>query len=147
IAATLHGELDGLDAERAALEHSRADVISRVGQSRQAHAELQARRGEEESSLERAREAFAENEIQVICLREELADKRSRLHSLEEIQKNYEGYDRGVRAVMHTLGDDPTASGVVGLLSDLLSAPPALEKALEAVLAERMQHVVVQSPK
>jgi len=150
--ARLLGELEGLNAERAALEQGRAEVLARVGQAKAAHAELQARRGEEESSLERAREAFAENEIQVICLREELADKRSRLHSLEEIQKNYEGYDRGVRAVMHRVaesaaGDDPAAQGIVGLLSDLLSAPPSLEKALEAVLAERMQHVVVQSPK
>ncbi len=145
--ARLLGELEGLTQERTALEQGKAEVLARVGQAKAAHAELQARRGEEESSLERAREAFAENEIQVICLREELADKRSRLHSLEDIQKNYEGYDRGVRAVMHQVGDDPAAKGVVGLLSDLLSAPPTLEKALEAVLAERMQHVVVHSPK
>ncbi|MBL8955561.1 MAG: chromosome segregation protein SMC [Myxococcaceae bacterium] len=145
--ARLLGELQGLTEERTVVEQGKAEVLARVGQARAAHAELQARRGEEESSLERAREAFAENEIQVICLREELADKRSRLHSLEDIQKNYEGYDRGVRAVMHQAGDDPSAQGIVGLLSDLLSAPPTLEKALEAVLAERMQHVVVQSPK
>src|SRR5262249_10519876 len=95
--ARLLGEIDGLQAERAAVDANRAEVVARVGQSKQAHAELQARRSEEESALERAREAFAENEIQVICLREELADKRSRLNSLEELQKNYEGYDRGVR--------------------------------------------------
>ncbi len=144
--AQLHGELDGVLGEQAVVEKGRAEVRERLGVSQKTAQELAERRGVEESSLEQAREAFAENEIQVICQREELADKRSRLHSLEEIQRNYEGYDRGVRAVMQHAGDSPEALGVVGLLSDLLAAPTSLEKPLEAVLAERLQHVVVQSP-
>ena len=141
----LHGEAEVLRVEESQLEQSREEVQTRVGSSRQAHAELSVRKSDEEQSLEKTREAFSENEIQLICVREELADKRSRLHSLEEIQRNYEGFDRGVRAVMLSAGEDPRAQGVFGLVSDVITAPPEYEKAVEAALAERLQYVVVES--
>jgi chromosome segregation protein len=145
LTARLTGEMEVLRAEEKEVEESRAKVMGQVGQSRQTAQELALRRGEEESQLEITRGAFAENEIQVICLREELADKRSRLSSLEEIKRNYEGYERGVRAVMARAGDEPQKLGIVGLVSDLLSTQPEYERAVEAALGERLQHVVVDS--
>ena len=50
------------------------DVLERVGSGRQNATDLATRRNDEESEFSRTREEFAENEIQVICLREELAD-------------------------------------------------------------------------
>ncbi len=140
------GEVEALKAEEAQLELARAEVLDRVGNSRQTAQELASRRSDEESQLSRTREEFAENEIQVICLREELADKRSRLHSLQEIARNYEGFDRGVRAVMLKAGDDPRAMGVFGVVSDVVTAPPQYEKAIEAALGARLQHVIVETP-
>jgi chromosome segregation protein len=145
LTARLNGELEVLRAEEHELEAARAQVMGQVGQSRQTAQELAQRRGEEESQLEVTRSAFAENEIQVICLREELADKRSRLASLEELKRNYEGYERGVRAVMARAGDEPAKLGIVGLVSDLLSTAPEYERAVEAALGARLQHVVVES--
>ncbi|MEW5741235.1 MAG: chromosome segregation protein SMC [Myxococcota bacterium] len=144
--ARLGGELQVLQAEEAQLESARREVLERVEQHRQATAELLQRRGEEEASLDRLREAFSENEVMVIALREELGDKRSRLTTLEEIQRNYEGFDRGVRAVMLKAGSEPKALGVFGLVSDVVTAPPEYEKAIEAALGERLQHVIVESP-
>lgn len=144
--ARLSGELEVLRAEEAQLESARREVLERVEQHRQVTLELLQRRGEEEASLERLREAFTENEVMVIALREELADKRSRLTTLEEIQRNYEGFDRGVRAVMLKAGSEPKAMGVFGLVSDVVTAPPDCEKAIEAALGERLQHVIVESP-
>ena len=46
---------------------ARAEVLDRVRQSRQLALELAERRGDEEDALARTREAFAENEMQVIC--------------------------------------------------------------------------------
>ena len=140
------GEVETLKAEEAQLEAARAEVLDRVGNSRQNAHELATRRTDEESQLSRTREEFAENEIQVICLREELADKRSRLNSLQEIARNYEGYDRGVRAVMLKAGEDPKAMGVFGVVSDVVTAPPQFEKAIEAALGERLQHIIVETP-
>lgn len=144
--ARLGGELEVLRAEEQQLESLRAEVLERVEQHRAVTAELTQRRGEEESSLARLREAFAESEVLVISLREALADKRSRLASLEEIQRNYEGFDRGVRAVMLKVGAEGRQQGVFGLVADVVTAPPRFEKAVEAALGERLQHVIVETP-
>ena len=138
------GEAEVLRAEEHALDRSRTDVQNRVGLSRQLALELAERKGQEEESLVKTREAFAENEVQVISLREELSDKRSRLHSLEEIQRTYEGFDRGVRAVMLKAGPDARSQGIFGLVADVVTTSPAYEKAIEAALGERLQHVIVE---
>ena len=145
-AERLSGELDVLGAEERALEQQRAEVLTRVDQSRQLKLELERRRGHEEEELARSRESFAENEVFVIALREELADRRSRYHSLEELERNYEGYDRGVRAVMQKAQGQLAEYGLLGLVSDVLRAPPEFEKAIEAALGEKLQAVLVESP-
>lgn len=139
-------ELESLRAEEAQLDAARREVLERVEQARQMSMELTQRRGEEEAALTVTREAFAENEVLVTAVREELADKRSRLSSLEEIAQNYDGFDRGVRAVMQKAGGDPRSVGVFGLVSDIVSAPSEHEQAIEAVLGERLQHVIVETP-
>jgi chromosome segregation protein len=95
--------------------------------------------------LDEARQQFADNEVKVISLREELSDKRARLSSLEQIKRNYEGFDRGVRSVMLKAGSAPSESGIYGLVADVVSAPAHVEKAIEAALGERMQSVVVEN--
>ncbi len=142
--AKLNGELELLKTEEAQLDATRREVLDRVELARQMSMELTQRRGEEEASLSKIREAFAENEVGVTAVREELADKRSRLGSLEEIAQNYDGFDRGVRAVMQKAGAD---AGVFGLVSDIVSATSSeYEQAIEAALGERLQHVIVESP-
>ena len=97
-------ELGSLRGEETALDRERSEVNRRVQTSRQLTLELAERRGAEEETLHRLRAQFAESEVAVISLREELADRRSRLASMEEIQRHYEGFDRGVRAVMLRAG-------------------------------------------
>jgi chromosome segregation protein len=142
----LRVELEGLRAEEAQLDAARKEVLERVEQARQLSIELSQRRGEEEATLQQVREHFAENEVMVTAVREELADKRSRLSSIEEISRNYDGFDRGVRAVMTHAGPEPRLNGVFGLVSDIVSAPSEHEQAIEAALGERLQHVIVETP-
>jgi len=143
--ARLQAELESLRAQEAELETVRGDVARRVEDTRHLAAELAERKGQEEESLTRTRAAFTENEIQVIALREELSDKRSRLASLEDIQKNYDGFDRGVRAVMVRAGTVAREQGIFGLVADVLTVTPRYERAVEAALGERLQHVIVES--
>ena len=135
-----------LQAEQTQLEDARREVLARVEQSRQLAIEITQRRGEEETTLQQARDAFTENEVQVLAVRDELSDTRSRLQSLEEIQRNYEGFDRGVRAVMSKAGEDLRQAGIFGLVSDVVTAAPELEKAIEAALGDQLQHVIVETP-
>lgn len=143
--AKLQGELESLRAQESALEAVRGDVAKRVEDTRHLAAELAERKGQEEEALSRTRADFTENEIQVIALREELSDKRSRLSSLEDIQKNYDGFDRGVRAVMMRAGTVAREQGIFGLVADVISVTQRYERAVEAALGERLQHVIVES--
>jgi chromosome segregation protein len=138
-------ELKSLRAQEAALDRERGEVTRRVQQSRQLTLELAERRGAEEETLQRTRATFAESEVAVIALREELADRRSRLTSLEEIQRHYEGFDRGVRAVMLRAGAEARARGIFGLVADVLASSAVYERAIEGALGARLQNVLVES--
>ncbi|OJH38305.1 chromosome segregation protein SMC [Cystobacter ferrugineus] len=138
-------EADGLREQEKQLEDARQSVARQVEDRRHLSIEIAERKGQEEEALRRTRQAFTENEVQVISLREELSDKRTRLASLEALQKDYEGFDKGVRAVMVRAGEEARAQGIFGLVADVLSTTPRYERAVEAVLGERLQHVVVES--
>jgi chromosome segregation protein len=141
----LQAEVAALREQEQQLEATRQEATLRVEESRHAAHEFAERKGQEEEALVRTRQAFTENEVRVISLREELSDKRSRLASLEALQRDYEGYDRGVRAVMARAGEQARAQGIFGLVADVLSVPQRYERAVEAALGERLQHVIVES--
>ncbi len=92
-------------------------------------------------SLNGARE---DKEKKVSCLKEHLQETRSRLVSLEDIQKNYEGCQEGVRAIMRKKQQQSSLNGVYGLVAEVIEAPEVYEKALTAVLGERLQYVIVK---
>ncbi len=139
-------EADDLGHRASQLDGSRSRRVEQLGQTRQLKLRLDEQRGAQEQLLERTRAEFIQNEAKLITLREELAEKRSRLSSLLEIVRNYEGYGRGVRSLMTRAGQGETReSGVFGLVADVVSAPAEYETAIEAVLGERLQYVIVES--
>jgi len=131
----------------AELDRSRAQHLDQLGKTRQIKLRLEAERGAQEEMLERTRSDFIKNEAKLITLREELGDKRARLTSLLEVLRNYEGYGRGVRSLMTRSieGEEQQDRGVFGLVGDVVAAPPEYETAVEAVLGERLQYVIVES--
>src|SRR5512138_750806 len=140
------GEAEDLAARAAQLDGSRSRHVEKLGQTRQLKLRLDEQRGAQEELLERTRAEFIQNEAKLITLREELAEKRSRLSSLLEIVRNYEGYGRGVRSLMTRAGQgDARDRGIFGLVADVVSAPAEYENAIEAVLGERLQYVIVES--
>src|SRR6185369_11002030 len=68
--------------------------------------------------------------------RDELNRASSRLHSLRELEAQFAGFGQGVRTLMQDAGLRSRFSGVV---ADAVQAPPELEAAVEAALAERLQ--------
>jgi chromosome segregation protein len=101
---------------------------------------------------ERAR-LLAESERRLAEGRLTLAARCSSLEALRELERAREGYGAGVRAVFGqsasaeidgaTAGRAPL-TGVVGTVADLLEVPAGLERAVEAVLGERLEWVVVE---
>lgn len=92
-------------------------------------------------ALSRARQA---QEKKIAALKAQIQENRSRLESLADLQKNYEGYQEGVRAIMLKKQQEVTPNGIYGLVADVIDAPEAYEKALTAVLGDRLQYIIVK---
>ncbi len=88
-------------------------------------------------------EAIDENVAQ---LKEETGIKTSRLASLKEFQEGYEWCNEGTKSILkaNREGDLPV-DGIYGLVADHIDVPKEYEAAVEAVLGEKLQYVVVKS--
>ena len=107
------------------------------------------RREELEAELGELREAIRESDKAVEQQRDELAERRSRLRSLEEIQQRFEGVDEGTRSLMQTYAPDAQArqdKGILGLVADRIECPVHLTPVLAAALEDVLQDVVVRDP-
>ena len=111
-ARSSRGEVEALRAAGAGAGRRAPQVARRVEESRHTGAPSwpSARARRRRRSRARARPS-RRTRSRSSRLREELSDKRSRLSSLEELQKNYEGFDRGVRAVMVRAGGGSPRAG------------------------------------
>ena len=116
-----------------ALENCAEERRQRTLEAAQVTASLQA--------LSRVRQ---DQEKKIAALKEQIQEYRSRLQSLEDLQKNYEGYQEGVRAIMLKKQQEAAPNGIYGLVADIIEAPQAYEKALTAVLGDRLQYVIVK---
>jgi chromosome segregation protein len=88
--------------------------------------------------------AKEEQDKRAESLKEQIHESRSRLISLEDLQKNYEGYQEGVRAIMLKRQREAVPDGIYGLVAEVIEAPEPYEKALTAVLGDRLQCVIVK---
>jgi chromosome segregation protein len=112
---------DRTAADLAALADKRAHLASLLG-------ELERELGEAESRLAEARLT--------------LTARQSSHEALRSLEVAREGYASGVRAIFAEAGE-PVA-GIIGTIADLLDVPRELERAVEAVLGERLEWVVVE---
>jgi len=77
--------------------------------------------------------------------REELGFKRSRLKSLVDLERNFEGYQEGVRTILRARREGLQKEGVLGVVADIVETPPQYEMAVSAALGEKLQYVIVKS--
>ena len=143
--ARLTTESEQLAARAQEISKQRDELALKLTATQDNRRVLHEKRTAQEESLHRDRAELRETEARLIKLREELADRRSRLTSLLELQKNFEGYGRGVKATMMREEEERRRDGIYGLVADVLTADPRHERALEAVLGDRLQLVVVES--
>ncbi|OGR36345.1 MAG: chromosome segregation protein SMC [Desulfuromonadales bacterium GWD2_61_12] len=128
-AIVLREQLEAARAQSAALETALHGFRGRK-------AELQQQREQTEELVRLLRRDLDGNEGALLVAREELNRHRSRLESLQELERNLEGYGRGVRGILR---EPALNSKFRGMLADALDVPGRLEVAVEAVLGERLQ--------
>ena len=142
--AQKQGERDAVEQELESLGGQRSRVSGELEGCRARAAELGESLRQAEVDLEDARSARDGHEEALAGVKEELHEARSILRSLETLQRNFEGYQEGVRAVMLKHESNGASDGVCGVVADFIEAPEEIEKALTAVLGERLQYVIVQ---
>ncbi|MBI3827775.1 MAG: chromosome segregation protein SMC [Candidatus Rokubacteria bacterium] len=135
--AQVEAEAARLASGRAALEQARDRALAELSALMGERAGLQAQLGDRESRLATAEAALAE-------LRLVLAARRSSLEAVRQLEEAREGYGAGVRAVLAAGSGVAGLAGVIGTVADLLDVPPELERAVEAVLGERLEWIVVE---
>jgi chromosome segregation protein len=138
-------EKEQLEARAQEIARQRDELARKLVEAQGKRRELHEHKQATEVDLAAGRSEQRETETLLIKLREELADRRSRLTSLLELQKNFEGYGRGVKAIMLREEEERRRDGVYGLVADVLRVEPRYERAIEAVLGERLQLVLVES--
>ncbi len=137
-------ETGSLSQRLAEIERRRGEQAQLLEETRQLKLSLAGRRDETERSLVGTRERLGGCREELGKVKDELSSRRSRLQSLLDLQRSYEGCDRGVRAVMLESGERPEGARVRGLVADAIRVPVEAETAIEAVLGERLQHVLVE---
>jgi chromosome segregation protein len=129
-------EADALAAARRRLEMSFEQTAVQLsllsGEREQVEQEL----GRQETLRVQAQESLA-------TLRVAIAAKESAREALDRLEREREGYGAGVRSLFSPQAAS-AVSGVVGTVADLLEVPPGLEPAVEAVLGDRLQWVIVE---
>ncbi|HZX94381.1 MAG TPA: chromosome segregation protein SMC [Myxococcales bacterium] len=138
-------EKEQLQARAGEIARERDELAQKLVETQGRRRELHEHKLATEADLAQGRADQRETEATLIKLREELADRRSRLTSLLELQKNFEGYGRGVKAIMLREEEERRRDGVYGLVADVLKVEPRHERSIEAVLGERLQLVLVES--
>ncbi|MDP8224456.1 MAG: chromosome segregation protein SMC [Candidatus Lernaella stagnicola] len=123
----LHEEIERLTTERRHLEQNLGEKTARL-------AELKSNTDGRRHALDESRAAFQK--------------KKVRLESLQEMARNLEGYQFGVRRILEAARSDSGAlngssKSILGVLADKIEINEKFETALEAVLGERLQAVLV----
>jgi chromosome segregation protein len=145
---------------RSRLEHEKQEAQARLEQVGKTSERKNLAREATAEKLREAEEAIEHHRMQCDELEQtkkhleadlkssesELNACQSRLSSLQTLTENYEGYQMGVRTIMKAKELAPRQEGrIPGLLADFIQVDPRYEQAVEAVLADKLQSIIVES--
>lgn len=68
----------------------------------------------------------------------------SKIGLLDEMERSYQGYFQGVKAIIAEAVHQPFYQGVRGIVADLIKTKPGMELALETALGSSLQHIVIE---
>jgi len=129
----LQEKLNNLEAKRKNFLSNLEAIKASRDSARQEREDLNIR-------LQKWKNELSSNQAEYDGLKSELSMNTSRLRSLEELRDNFDGYQDGVKSVML---DYPGKEKLHGIVGDNISVDPEYEIALESVLGERLQGVII----
>ncbi len=157
---SLHSGQENARQESARLEarereagesHSRAVTLEKqqeaeVAEIRSRIAATTRRRQENQEALGKSRGELARNQQMLAQKQKTLATIESKLAALGELQKEYDGYYAGVRAVLRRKGA-PGFEEIQGSVAELIRVPSQYEVAMEVALGPALQNIVARTEK
>jgi len=88
----------------------------------------------------------AENRLAQNRLKENLHRSSSRLRVLQDMQQEYEGYQKGVKEVL-LAGRKGICRGLCGVVAELIQVPAKFETAIEVALGGALQNIITETDK
>ncbi len=97
------------------------------------------------NDLDAAKGNLKESDSRISVIKDDLGKKSARLLSLKEFQDGYEWCNEGARSILKASQESRlSCAGIYGLVADHISVPREYETAVEAVLGEKLQYLVVK---
>ena len=127
------------------MESVHAAVGEAQSQYDQKEQDMEARQQEQlrlEEQLSACKEQLKEGAAKARDAKEAYLSKASLLSSLKELRSQYEGFGQGVRSLM---SQNSRPEGLREVVVDVIQTPAEYEKAVEAVLGEKLQSMIVNS--
>ena len=132
------------EKEFARLESEKTEFIAKLQELKEREAALQRQTKEQDERLNALRQQSAEASRELNESRSKRMKTASRLESLAELERNLEGFAKGVRTVMTKSAEIFDEGELLGTLADAIEADPEYEAALAAVLTDRVQWPVTR---
>ena len=159
LAANLEQKRQDTEARRRKDAEEHDTLLPRQAQLQTRHEDLQRRAAALAEQLQHDQERAAAYRAELPSLRQqckdsqkalgqrkdELGQRRNRLRSLEEIVRRLDGYSDGVRNLLGPKAKQQGVQGLAGLVTEILEVPPECERAIEAVLGDKLQYLLVEN--
>lgn len=142
-----------LEADIQRLKRSLDEAALEVGEARRRLADVHARivslssvLSEREGRIESVSAELRKLEAEIRGQQDTLGMATSRVRSLEELQRSYEGFYLGVRAVLRLHEKEPhRLPGICGVVAELLHVDAPYETAIEVALGAGVQNIVTET--
>ncbi len=150
MSTALENQLTAMEADQAREQTGSEALNAHVQSARELlesenarKAELDRQAAEMQARVQALGEQSSALSDRVTRMQAERQQRDSRLKLLREMQRDYEGYNNSVKQVLLQARRQGEASGVHGVVADLIHVPARLERAMDMVLGGALQNIVV----
>ncbi len=136
----LAGETERITGIRAEHEHALLTIQTRAAHLQERLVSGQQQHTEKTSGLRDVVNVGEQLDGELAAAWAKQAELRARLSTLTEMEARYDRYSQGVRSIMAT-SDSP--GGICGVVAQVVDVPEEYERAVAAVLRDKLEYVVV----
>ena len=153
----LEHELTGGDRGRQKIEEKLAELDLQMKEQQQQHDKLSDEITAQQNALEQHKQQLQtldkeveQRKIEQFAMRQaltetqnKLQEKQSRAKALKELEESGDGYQYGVKSVLEQK-QKGKLHGIIGTVSQLITVPQKLEKAIETTMGVSLQNLVTE---